>query len=766
VSAPLLRRLYYGGRDALPLGVRRALRRWIPVEALFRIRKPRVDDALPALPREAIPGRPDVVLLSRGSAAGALAATLASAGARVFTAGAGDGAEVAAPGWIVGPAGEGTAPLDRLAEAFGIRHAVTVVSDPADRRLAGELRDRRGWTILDAPADADAADFRRRARDLFPKASVVVVTLGNLELNRTCLESIATRTAWPNVELVVVDNGSTDGTREWLQSIAPGFPIPLRVIANPQNRGFAAAVNQGLAAAEGEFLCLLNNDTVVTEGWLSALVDHLRADPRLGLVGSTTNEIANEAKVPVGYRGLAQLDAWARDFTRRNRGRAVAIPMVAMFCAAMRRSVREEIGPLDERFEIGMFEDDDYSRRIRDRGLATACARDSFVHHRGRASFRALGEERYFAIFRDNERRYREKWKTAPGAGARSDPRAVPEALVFAESPIVFLPSIGWSVELVQRPHHLARAFSAAGRPVVFMCGEESHDAVDGFLEIEPKLFLYRGPRRALDAITRPILWSAAYNVPTEAAWPGGRLVYDAIDHLDVFPGSKRRLRRAQARALARAERVFAVSRGLREELAARRPDAVYLPNGVGSAAFEREILRPAPRSRPVAIYVGALARWLDFELLAAVAEANPGWDFRVHGAEIDGAWGRSRLPEVANVELRGPRPHAEVPRLLAQADVGVIPFRVSRETAFVSPLKLYEYFAAGKPPVSSPMPEAEAFAEVRIAATVAEWTAALSAALEDSRDETFTARLRALGRANDWSARGREALSLLYSDD
>jgi hypothetical protein len=64
-------------------------------------------------------------------------------------------------------------------------------------------------------------------------------------------------------------------------------------------------------------------------------------------------------------------------------------------------------------------------------------------------------------------------------------------------------------------------------------------------------------------------------------------------------------------------------------------------------------------------------------------------------------------------------------------------------------------------------MPEAGAYAETRIAASVAEWSAALSAALSDSRDPEFVARLRAIGRANDWSIRGEEALSvLLYSPD
>ncbi|HET7452465.1 MAG TPA: glycosyltransferase, partial [Thermoanaerobaculia bacterium] len=238
---------------------------------------------------------------------------------------------------------------------------------------------------------------------------------------------------------------------------------------------------------------------------------------------------------------------------------------------------------------------------------------------------------------------------------------------------------------------------------------------------------------------------------------------YDAIDHLGVFPQSERRLRRREREALARAERVFAVSRGLLAEIAAARPDAIYLPNGVDASAFDRPRgVPPGPGDRPAAVYVGALARWFDFALLAAVAGANPGWDFRLYGEALDGAWERSGARRLPNVAFLGARANTEVPRLLAEANVAIIPFRVSPETAYVSPIKLYEYFAAGKPVVSTRMPEAEAFPEVRIAADAGEWPAALAAALEASRDPASGRSLHAIARANDWSARGREALSRL----
>src|SRR5262249_28809007 len=89
------------------------------------------------------------------------------------------------------------------------------------------------------------------------------------------------------------------------------------------------------------------------------------------------------------------------------------LPMPAMFCLAIRRDTLQKIGPLDERFEIGMFEDDDYAQRLHAAGLRTPCAQDVFIHHFGQASFGdIIPTGKYGRLFEATRRRFEEKWNT------------------------------------------------------------------------------------------------------------------------------------------------------------------------------------------------------------------------------------------------------------------------------------------------------------------------------------------------------------------
>ncbi|MGH7860445.1 MAG: glycosyltransferase, partial [Candidatus Binatia bacterium] len=195
----------------------------------------------------------------------------------------------------------------------GVRRALGESSSDPIRRERVEYAARQTW-------DHRSEALRRAIDELADRpVSIVMVTHNNLALTRRCVDSLRSDTSYSNFELIVVDNASTDATPAYLEQLAASDE-DVKVVLNAENRGFAAANNQGLAIASGEFLVLLNNDTVVTPGWIRTLVNHLERDPAIGIIGPITNNIGNEARVATSYSDVAEMPAEAYQLTRARLG--------------------------------------------------------------------------------------------------------------------------------------------------------------------------------------------------------------------------------------------------------------------------------------------------------------------------------------------------------------------------------------------------------------------------------------------------------------
>jgi GT2 family glycosyltransferase/tetratricopeptide (TPR) repeat protein/2-polyprenyl-3-methyl-5-hydroxy-6-metoxy-1,4-benzoquinol methylase len=274
--------------------------------------------------------------------------------------------------------------------------------------------------------------------------SIVVVTWNELPYTQLCIESLRKYTHLP-YELIVVDNGSTDGSLDWLRSQAD-----VRLIANPTNLGFPKAANQGIKAANGENILLLNNDTVVTPGWLRRMLERLYSRPEVGMVGPLSNFVSGPQQIDVPYKNLIELDGFAWDWGKTHRGQSESIDRLVGFCLLMKREVIEKIGLLDERFEMGCFEDDDLCRRALEAGYELLICKDAFVHHFGGRTF--IGNQLPFSqIIRENQRRFRDKWSGAQVEPAASEPPAISQPWKIgrhASGGLVLQPK-----EQILRPH-------------------------------------------------------------------------------------------------------------------------------------------------------------------------------------------------------------------------------------------------------------------------------------------------------------------------
>jgi|GEM_PF-2749163 len=298
---------------------------------------------------------------------------------------------------------EGLVRLENTAEGFlEAIEAALAENTPEKMERRRHFARRNNWAIR-------IAALKEAVKKTFPLVSIIVLTHNNLHLNEQCINSIYRCTTYPNFELIVVDNASTDGTLAYLQETA-GKVGNLKLVPNDRNNGFAKGVNAGIKAAGGEYVVILNNDTVVTRGWLGRLIRYLERDQTIGMVGPVTNLAGNEARIETHYSSLEEMEQFAERYTREHENEYFPVDTLAMFCVAMRKSLFTEVGLLDERFEIGMFEDDDFALRVRNRGYKIICAEDVFVHHFHNASFKLMGEQRYREIFEANRRRYEEKW--------------------------------------------------------------------------------------------------------------------------------------------------------------------------------------------------------------------------------------------------------------------------------------------------------------------------------------------------------------------
>ncbi|MDE2211931.1 MAG: glycosyltransferase family 2 protein [Betaproteobacteria bacterium] len=204
-----------------------------------------------------------------------------------------------------------------------------------------------------------------------------------------CLDSL-----WPQltgmasaVRVQLLDNGSPDESPSELREYARNFPA-LEYECLDQNLGFAGGMNHAARKGQGEWLLLVNNDTVFAPGSLEHLVRALASAPTdVAAIGPVTNAAGNEQDYFL-EGGVDEILRTAALFSRQPVHRLFPVYRLDFFCVAIRRRVWQQLGGLDTAYGLGYYEDFDFSVRARQAGYRLMMCEDAFVYHQGGNSFK------------------------------------------------------------------------------------------------------------------------------------------------------------------------------------------------------------------------------------------------------------------------------------------------------------------------------------------------------------------------------------------
>jgi glycosyltransferase involved in cell wall biosynthesis len=272
----------------------------------------------------------------------------------------------------------------------------------------------------------------------------------------------------------------------------------------------------------------------------------------------------------------------------------------------------------------------------------------------------------------------------------------------------------------------------------------------------------------------RPIVWTYhPFMLDVAEALDPVALVYHCVDDVGALPGVDRSAYDAAERTLlARATHVFATSRALRDRCAAVAPTSTHYFANVADvdhfAAARREGPIPpdlAAIPRPRVGYVGVLSDFkLDLDLLESAIAQRDDWHFVFIGDEREGQASPvlARLRGRPNVHLLGWRPYEALPDYLRGIDAALLPQQINDYTRAMFPMKFFEYLAAGKPIVGTPLPALAEFRDLfRTAATSQEMVAAIAAVLAEPSGG-IPAVDDSILRMHSWSARLDAMLALI----
>ena len=233
------------------------------------------------------------------------------------------------------------------------------------------------------------------------KCDIVLLSYENLNLLKKCIDSIFSNTKVVS-HLIVVDNGSQDSeVAKYISTIKGTEIVSVEKIILSENKGFAAGVNIGINIATAPYVCLLNNDCEVTDGWLEEMIKVASSDRTIGLVNPQSSTFGSRPQNGVSYNQHSKSLA-------DKKGKYTELGHSIGFTLLIKREVLNRIGYFDEGYKGFCYEDLDFSVRAHNAGYISVMAKGAYVFHYEQASRKKMPEK--WVVYKRNRELFESKW--------------------------------------------------------------------------------------------------------------------------------------------------------------------------------------------------------------------------------------------------------------------------------------------------------------------------------------------------------------------
>ncbi|MEK6732049.1 MAG: glycosyltransferase [Candidatus Omnitrophota bacterium] len=220
------------------------------------------------------------------------------------------------------------------------------------------------------------------------KVDIIMPVASGVEITRNCIESIIVNTGIP-FRLIVIDNKSDLAAKKYLNSVKSILKNNFTLIENIENIGWIKAVNQGVKASNAPYVCIMNNDVIVSDRWIDNMVEVVDKNPKIGLMNPR----------------------WEKGSFKGARCEYIETDWCRGFCVLIKREVIDKIGGFDEAYGFGYWEDHDYSVRVINAGYVPALALNSFAEHIKNVSVKnEMKKREWDELFARNRDTFEKKW--------------------------------------------------------------------------------------------------------------------------------------------------------------------------------------------------------------------------------------------------------------------------------------------------------------------------------------------------------------------